>query len=460
MLNLTSNCPRLMLTACGSGSGKTTVACALLRAFSRRGVRLSSFKCGPDYIDPMFHAKVLGVPSSNLDSFFFSPAILRGLLARRGQNAQLCVLEGVMGYYDGIGESERASSYEVARLTKTPAVLVVPAKGMALSAAGIVKGMLELREDSNLAGVILNGISPMLGRSLAKMIQRETGVRVYGTFPPMEDCSFESRHLGLVTAGEIQDIRQKLDRLADAAQEFLDLDGLFQLAQSAVPLSGEWPQFEAAENAPTIAVARDDAFCFYYPDALELLQEAGARLEYFSPLAGQPVPEHAGGLLLGGGYPELYAAQLSGGNSLGSIRQAVLAGMPCIAECGGFMVLHQRMQGANGESYPMAGVIEGECRKTQRLQRFGYVTLTAKRDTFLLRRGEQVAAHEFHYWDSTYNGEDFVAQKPSGSRSWECIHARGNLLAGYPHIHFLSNWSLAPRFVSACRQWEQEQRKK
>ena len=440
--------PRLVLAGTNSGCGKTTVTCAVLQALVSRGLRVGAAKCGPDYIDPMFHSRIIGAKSSNLDAFFFDPDTLRYLLARSARGCDVTVIEGVMGYYDGLGlTSTRASTYEVARETQSPVVLVVNARGAALSVLAAVEGFLHFAPDSGIRGVILNGCSAMSYGPLARELENRLGVRACGYLPRLPECALESRHLGLITADEVADLQEKLRKLAAEAEKTLDIPTLLEIAHNA-PVLDFTPPVLPEKGAPVrIGVARDRAFCFYYEDSLDLLRQLGAELVPFSPLADERLPDGVQGLYLGGGYPELYAAQLAENHALRRrIREVVHAGIPCIAECGGFMYLTQSIAG-----HAMAGVLSGSCFDAGKLTRFGYATLTAQRDSMLFAAGEQIPAHEFHRWDAENPGEDFLAEKPSG-RSWRCAYAGETLYAGYPHFHFYANPSFAVRFLDACRK--------
>ena len=385
--------PRVLLAGTGSGCGKTTVTCAVLQALTDRGLRLGAFKCGPDYIDPMFHSRIIGAESGNLDLFFFGGDMARRLLAGGAGQRDVSVIEGVMGYYDGMGlTSTQASAYDLARETDSPAVLVVGAKGASLSLLAVIEGFLRFRPDSHIRGIIFNQCAPAVYAALAEAVRERFGGRVkpLGYLPPMADCALESRHLGLVTAGEVVDLRDKLRRLACQAEKTVDLDGLLALARSAPALEWELAAPVKFPEPVRVAVAEDKAFCFRYRDSLAVLEELGAELVPFRPLEDRALPEDIHGLYLCGGYPELYARELSENRTmLASVRGALERGVPCIAECGGFMYLTE----AIGD-WPMVGYLPGRCRDTGRLTRFGYVTLTAKRDNLLCRAGERIRGHE------------------------------------------------------------------
>ena len=440
--------PRLVLAGTNSGCGKTTVTCAVLQALVSRGLRVGAAKCGPDYIDPMFHSRVIGAKSSNLDSFFFDRDTMRYLLAHIGQDCDITVIEGVMGYYDGLGlTSTRASTYEMARETESPVVLVVNARGAALSVVAAVQGFLDFAPDNNVQGVILNGCSAMSYSALARELESRLGVRACGYLPRLPECTLESRHLGLVTADEVADLREKLRQLAEAAEKTLELDALLEIAHNAPVLDFTPPVSPEKGASVRIGVARDRAFCFYYEDSLDLLRQLGAELIPFSPLADEKLPDGVQGLYLGGGYPELYAAQLEENHALRrQIRDVVYAGMPCIAECGGFMYLTQSIAGR-----AMVGALPGDCFDTGKLTRFGYITATAREDNLLCRAGEQVPMHEFHHWDTPQPGDAFGAEKPSG-KQWRCAYATDTLYAGFPHFHFYAKPVMAQRFLAACRK--------
>ena len=464
--------PRIMLAAPNSGSGKTLITCGLLQALKNRGLRPASFKCGPDYIDPLFHTRVLGVPSRNPDTYFTGCELTRALFGTHAQQADLAVMEGVMGYYDGVaGVTLTASSWELADVTDTPVILVVNMRGMSLSVAALIRGFMQMQPESHICGVILNQTSEFMCRQLEPVIEERCGIPVLGFVPKVTECVIESRHLGLVTPAELTDLQERIEKLAEILADTLDLDAIIRLAGEAAdiswtPLAQFLPQEYQGQKknaegkavqteALRIGVARDEAFCFYYEDNLDLLRMLGAETVFFSPLHDQELPENLQGLLIGGGYPELYAKQLSENESMRrDIREKIEAGMPYLAECGGFMYLHEAMEDMQKCSWPMAGVLKGNAYYTGKLGRFGYVELTAKEDQMLCKNGEQIKAHEFHYFDSTENGAAFHAAKPKRSRGWDCIHAGAAFAAGFPHLYYYSNPKFAANFVEACRRYD------
>ena len=467
--------PRILLAAGASGSGKTLITCGILQALLKRGLTPVSFKCGPDYIDPMFHTTVLGTRSRNLDTFFTEEQMTRYLFARNAFGADLAVIEGVMGYYDGLGGiSERASAYDVAGVTDTPVVLIVNCKGMSLSVIPYIKGFLTYRKDSRIRGVILNRLAPALYPRISERIRTELGIVPLGYVPEIRDLSLESRHLGLVMPDEIEGIREKLDRLADTLEGSLDLDAMIALAGEAPDL--EWDEPLSRREAVTqaletcrksvVAVARDEAFCFTYEDNLDLLRDMGAKIRFFSPVHDAHLPA-CDGLILSGGYPELYLKEISENESMREeIRLAVAERkLPCMAECGGFMYLQQEMEDMEGTVRPTAGVLPGSAFRTQKLTRFGYIELTVndrrlpdeekqdgteKSPALLNADIGKIRAHEFHYFDTTQNGNAFHASKPLSKRGWDCICMTENLLAGFPHLYYHSNPQVALRFLKAC----------
>lgn len=445
---------QLVATAPQSGSGKTTAVCALLGAMAARGLTPCAFKAGPDYIDPMFHRAVLGVESHNLDLFFSTPETVRSLYARHAAGHGAAVVEGAMGYYDGLGGvSDTASAWHLADTLDLPALLVVRPKGASLTLAATLRGLLTFRTPHHIAGILLNDCTENLYKMLRPMLERETGLPVVGYLPFLPGAAIESRHLGLKTAAEIADLQARLKLLADAAQSSIDWPLLQRLFDRPAPAAA--PPV-AVPPRVRLAVARDAAFCFTYAETLEALQENGAELCFFSPLQDTALPPDIGGLYLPGGYPELYAAELAANAPMrAALKAAVENGLPTAAECGGFLYLGQTLEDADGAPHPMAGVLPGQGVKTGRLVRFGYATLTAQADSMLFAAGEQFPAHEFHHWDSTQNGTALTAAKANG-RQWACGFANAHLYAGFPHLYWAGT-PLAQRFVAAAERYKREE---
>ena len=447
MERITAKMPRVMIAGVSSGAGKTTITCGILMALVNRGKKVMSFKSGPDYIDPMFHRSIIGTKSSNLDLFLQDKETVKYLLGKHS-DCEIGVMEGAMGYYDGSAmDSVEASSYDLSVTTNTPTILVIDCKAMAISAIAILKGFLEFRPDSMIKGVIFNRLHGSLYAPLKAAVEREFEGRIQplGYLERQDDFVLKSRHLGLVTAAEITDLKENLNKLAERVEETIDLDGLIELAEGAEAISYQKRSIEKVINPVRIAVAKDKAFCFYYEDNLDLLREIGAELIMFSPLTDPCLPAGINGLYLGGGYPELYAKQLEENESMReSIRAALDNGLSCYAECGGYMYLTKAIG-----KYQMVGHFDTVSFDTGRLCRFGYSTLTANKDTILCKKRDTIHCHEFHHWDTTQNGDAFLSEK-KGRKSWEAMHAEGNVLAGFPHLHFYSNTAFAKQFVESC----------
>ncbi|SHM82189.1 cobyrinate a,c-diamide synthase [Ruminococcus flavefaciens] len=447
---------RIMIAGTHSGCGKTTVTCAILAALKARDINVSAFKCGPDYIDPMFHRKVIGVPSHNLDSFFCDDETLKYLMFENGRNSDISVTEGVMGFYDGV--DGRGSAHSVSMITGTPAIIVIDCKGASESIGAIMKGFLEYKQPNMIKGFIFNRLPERLVPRM-KELCAEFKTGYYG-YMPTNSFTFESRKLGLVTADEVQDIKEKISELRVLAEKNILLDEVIGAPCNPYPPFIE-PKLHIIEKncRPIIAVAKDEAFCFLYSDNIALLEKIGCKIEYFSPLRDEKLPDNSCGLILSGGYPELYSRQLSHNHDmLKAVRDAIKCGMPTIAECGGFMYLHEKMQLSDKESYNMVGAISGTVFPTKKLQRFGYVILEARKNCLVCMKSNKIAAHEFHYWDSTNCGSDFAARKSDG-RSWECVHADNTLYAGFPHLYFYADISIAERFAAACMEFGEKHEK-
>ena len=446
---------QFLLAAPRSGSGKTTMTCALLMALKRRGCAPCAFKSGPDYIDPMFHRAVLGVESRSLDLFFSAPETVHTLYAKGAAGHGAAVCEGAMGFYDGLGGvSDRASAWHLADTLGLPVLLVVEPKGQSLTLAAELKGLNSFRTPSHIAGILLNNCTARMHALLAPMLEKETGLPVLGFLPKLPEAVIGSRHLGLYTAAEVENLQQKLALLADAAEEHIDWPRLLALCEKEPPALPVQPETPPARVR--IAVAQDEAFCFTYAETLEAFRDAGAEVVFFSPLRDTALPENIGGLYLPGGYPELHARELSENTSLlREIKKKIESGLPTAAECGGFLYLGQSLTDAEGQSWPMVGVLPGEAKDAGRLVRFGYAALSADSDSLLFRAGESFPIHEFHHWDSTANGTALAAKKPVGGAAWRCGFVNEHFYAGFPHLYWAGT-PLPQRFAAAAENYRRD----
>lgn len=474
---------RIMIAAPKSGSGKTTITCAVLQALKNRKEQVVSFKCGPDYIDPMFHKKVIEIASKNLDTFFVGEDTVRELLLKGRAEKEIAVMEGVMGLYDGLGGiREEGSSYHLAKVTKTPIILVVDAKGMGKSVIPLIAGFLAYDTEHLIKGVLLNRMSKSYFDIISPLIEEELKIKVVGYFTEYKNFSLESRHLGLRMPEEYEDIKGKLANLTRQFEKTVSVDEILQIATTAETLdvksdfcidensTGSLDEnsisvlkdkkSNPAENKqkPVLAVAKDEAFCFYYEDNLLLLEEAGVELKYFSPLHDKEIPQGCHGLLLGGGYPELYAGELSDNVTMrNSVKEAVMSGMPTVAECGGFMYLHSELVDQEGITHKMADVLSGKCFYTGKLVRFGYIELSENLcvSTPWEIGGKTIKAHEFHYFDSDENGNSFMACKPTTGKTYPCIVSTKSLFCGFPHLYYPSNKDFVKTFVSKIEEYRE-----
>ncbi len=449
---------RLMIAGMTSGSGKTTLTCAFLRCLQKRGLDLKSYKCGPDYIDPMFHKKAFGIESRNLDIFFMGEERLKASVAKARDS--YAVIEGVMGIYDGNDVSSVAGScYEIASVTLTPIVLVVNAGKVGRTIISMIKGVLADDDRKLIKGIILNNISgkfyEMLLPELLKAISvSRSDVKLLGFFPKTKGIDFESRHLGLKLPDESAETEKKIETASEVFEENIDIDAMIEIMQNAdafdITVNGA---DAASDDGLTLAVAYDDAFCFYYRDNIEMFEERGVKIKYFSPLEDSAVPEDADGLLLGGGYPELYLEKLSRNRSmLSSIKALIERKIPSLAECGGFMYLGKSIEDENGNVFETVGAYEGKCEFSGKLVRFGYMQINDAPGDLLCGNMKGLKGHEFHYYDSDMNGEACTAGKPFRDITWKCIVSDKNGIWGFPHFYYGSNPAFVDSFVRKMRE--------
>ena len=439
---------RIMIAGTNSGAGKTTVTIGFMKALLNRGYKVSAFKCGPDYIDPMFHSRIVGASARNLDSVFCDDNMIKYLMSEG--SCDFSVIEGVMGYYDGVGNT--GSSMEIARLTKTPAIIVIVCKGMSDSIGAVMKGFLTYKdtEEPNIAGFLFNRLPESLEEHVRKMCD-ELDTIYFGRLPYQKEYSISSRHLGLMTAGEIEDLREKVDGLAGLCEKYFEMETIIKTAGLAGHLDYKKPSVDKIQvnQTVTVAVADDRAFSFIYQDNMDFLERAGVEIVRFSPISDAHVPYGINGLILPGGYPELYARELSENVSMIESIRAAVREVPTIAECGGFMYLHEYICTEMGR-YRMAGVIKGEVTNKNRLVRFGYVRMESRKEGLFGQKGSVITAHEFHYWDSDCNGNDYNVEKISRPLHYEHGHAGKYFYGGFPHVYFYGNVEAGMEFVRKC----------
>ncbi|NDJ77161.1 MAG: cobyrinate a,c-diamide synthase [Chloroflexi bacterium] len=455
--------PRLVIAAPASGSGKSTIATGLMAALSRDHA-VQGFKVGPDYIDPGYHTAATGRVSRNLDTWMVPIPAVQATFARATADTDIAIIEGVMGLFDGYEtKTESGSTAEVAKLLSAPVILVLDVGKMARSAGALALGYRDFDPALNVAAVICNNVGSDKHALWVTEAVESIGLPVLGCIPRTPELRIPERHLGLHTAVErTAEVQAFLSHAAELVTQHIDLDRLWQIARAVPSLAIDLREIES-EAGPVVqlGVARDEAFCFYYEDNFDLLRLAGAEVVFFSPLHDDRLPEGIAGLYLGGGYPELYAAQLAGNTPmLSAIRAAIQAGMPVYAECGGLMALTQSITDLSGTTYPMIGVLPGQSHMRERLT-MGYRNITADRDTLLLPQGEQTRGHEFHYSDWVGAMDNIPRAYRITPRLREDVrfegYAHGNLLASYVHLHFGAHPALATNCVRACQAWQAEQ---
>lgn len=438
----------------GSGCGKTTLTLGLLRALTRRGLRVQPYKVGPDYIDTGWHSAVSGVASRNLDAFMLPQPTLNWLYNQRAQAADVAVIEGVMGLYDGYGtDPNYCSSAGMAKQIGCPVILVIDGKAVSTSAAATVMGFCHFDPAVRIAGVIVNRVNSETHYQLLKQaIETYTKIPVLGRMPTLPSVSLPERHLGLITAHEQQGMDAIWDTLADSLEKHIDLDRLLALSDVQPAPNACAPALPAPESGRglTLALADDEAFHFYYPDNLQLLEQLGINIVRFSPLRDAALPA-CQMVYIGGGYPELHGETLAKNSSMRqSLRDAHQRGVAIYAECGGLMYLGTTLKDQSGNTHAMAGIFPGESRMEGRLKRFGYCQATAMHDTLLAAEGETLRGHEFHYSDfHTDLPPVFQFEKQRDcvtQQRWLGGYQMGNTLASYLHLHFyqhpemLSHW--------------------
>ena len=459
--------PRLVIAGASSGVGKTTLTAGLLAVLRGRDILVQPFKAGPDYIDPSYHTLAAGRLCRNLDAWMLPPPGLRATFTRACAGAELAIVEGVMGLYDGFGyDDEEGSTAHLAKLIDAPVVIVLDVSSMGRSAGAQALGYVQYDRSVRIGGFIANNAgSPSHGRGASQAITAATGLPCFGWLPRNPSLVIPERHLGLIPTSEPGAWDGFVAAAAEHVSQYVDVDCLQALAFEAarpLPLPIEEPfaaLTQPASERPILSVARDEAFSFYYEDNLDLLRAAGSRIAFFSPLHDHSLPAGTAGLYLGGGFPEIYAAGLSANEPLrAQLRSVIANGLPTYAECGGLMYLTASLTDSDGEAHDMVGVVPGRSMITPRLT-MGYRQVIASRDTFLAPAGLAIRGHEFHYSDWVDRPEEmpaaYVVSTRQGQSSRSEGYARYNLVASYVHLHFGAAPVLAERMVAACRSWSQ-----
>ena len=439
-----------MISALQSGSGKTMVTVTLLELLRRRGLKLCSFKTGPDYIDPGFHRCVEGVETHNLDLFMSDEDTVKSIYAEACGGKDCAVIEGAMGFYDGLGGiSEKASSYDVARVLRLPVIIVIDAKGLSFSLSAVLKSFAEFRRNANIVGFILSRTSSAMAERMGAAIAGETGLKYFGYIEETDGINIESRHLGLIRASENEDIVDGIKSSADKAADTVKLDEIINACRHEDDLC--YIRGVAKGFDVKLCVARDKAFSFIYSETIELFEKLGAEIEYISLLDDEKLPDDCVGLYIPGGYPELYLKELSSNMSMRqSVKQAIGSGLPVIAECGGFMYLQDSIE-VDWKHYKMAGIYGGHAKKTKGLVRFGYVTMDDG-------NGIVMNGHSFHHYDVGIEnlGNDFTVTKPFSKKSWREAYRLNGGYAGFPHLYPAGCKEFVKGFLGACEKYRDQ----
>lgn len=449
-----NNFPRLIIAATQSGSGKTTITTGLIAALRRRGLDVQPYKVGPDYIDTGWHTLASGKISHNLDSWLVGSEKLKEIFVATSSGADISIIEGVMGLYDG-GRGGISSTAEIAKLLDAPVILVIDAKSMGTSAAAIALGFREFDGTINFAGVILNRLGSESHRKMIVDALNQIGIKCFGGLWRDDEFILPERHLGLVPTTE-NSSAGVIEKICAAVEKQVDIDELISLAQNSTPLPIPTPYFLLSTSSIKIAVARDAAFSFYYGESLHELEKLGAEIIYFSPLDDETLPEGISGMIIGGGFPEMFAARLEQNKKLcAQIFDAAQKGLPIFAECGGFMYLMRELIDFDGKSFEMCGVLDGSATMTNKLQTVGYVEAEILSDCVLGKAGDKIRAHEFHFSTELGTSGDkiFKCRRMRTGKEYFAGAVKKNVVASYLHIHFAGCPNAAKNFIDACKKF-------
>ena len=453
------NASRVIIAGTHSGVGKTTFTLGIILAFKERGLSVQSYKTGPDYIDPGYHSYATGRSSRNLDSMLLSRYKILEFFERCSRKVDISVIEGVMGFFDGVDAyNEKGSTSHLAKILKAPVILIIDARAMSRSAAAVAYGFSKFERGLKISAFLLNKIgSEKHFKMVKESIEKKTKTPVLGYLPQDENLKLPERHLGLVPAWEKKVIDPYQDRLSKYIEKYVDIEEILKIAQKAPPL----PSFKRSvfiRETPfpkvIIALALDEAFHFYYEDNLDILKHYGAKIVTFSPLKDKELPPEANGIYIGGGFPELFAKKLSDNYLLKEdIRKKAKRGMPIYAECGGLMYLVEKISNFKEEKFAMVGILPGQVNMGKKLSALGYCNIKLLQNTILGKKGESIKGHIFHWSYLTLPSSEKVAfvyeVEKSGRKFYDGI-SKNNVLASYVHIHFGSKVSCARNFVNRC----------
>ncbi|HAH20797.1 MAG: hypothetical protein A2Y00_02885 [Omnitrophica WOR_2 bacterium GWF2_43_52] len=457
------NYPRVIIAATQSGSGKTTIALGLMLALRKSGLNVQPFKAGPDYIDPTYHSLASAHACRNLDSWLLKPDVILELFEKEARKADISIIEGVMGLYDGIRDKEQGSTAHLAKILKCPVILILNAASLSRSAAAIALGYKEFDTKVDIAGIILNNIGSQNHYLYVKTaIEKKTKIPVLGFLPKDQDIRVPERHLGLIPTEEKKFKKHFREKLAALVEKNIDVGSILKLSRRANPLPYfKKSIFSAKSIKPclSLAVARDKAFNFYYQDNLDILKDLGARLIEFSPLKDRALPKNIDGIYIGGGFPELFALELSRNLSLKQeIFQQAHSGLPIYAECGGLMYLVKKLVDFKGKAFSMVGIFDNSVVMAKKLQALGYIEIEAIGDTIVSRRGSKIKAHTFH-WSYLNNVPKDIHFAYKVTKSKVKMYTDGlikeNVLASYAHLHFASNINFAKNFIKSCLSYKE-----
>lgn len=447
---------KILIAGTNSGVGKTTISLGIMQALCKRNMKVQPYKVGPDYIDPSYHTFITDRYSRNLDSYMLDDEKVKYIVKNSSKDADVSVIEGVMGLYDGFGiDLDDCTSSHTSKILNAPVILVIDGKAMAASGAAMVMGYQHLDKDVNIKGVIVNNVRTKSHYELIKdAIEKYCKVEVLGYFPPNKEFSLESRHLGLVPSIELDALKSKFDNLATEIEKYINIDRLIAISESEeIETTFELDEFvenNKIENK-SIAIAYDKSFNFYYRENIELLQQLGLELKYFSPLEDEKVPK-ADYIYIGGGFPEMFGEELEKNQSMrDSIREAHENNTPIYAECGGLMYLGESLQNQDNQEFKMVGILKGKSKMTKSLKRFGYCYGVAKEDNILSKKDEIIKGHEFHH--SVFESDEncaYIMKKEKNNKiidEWDGGYSKGNTLATYLHTHFYNNLNAIVNFV-------------